>query len=756
MTNNSSSFETFNTTPRNRQQPPRGPYGMRFASTLFPRSSSSPASLRQRLTLSVIRTIRGWISTSFNSSISLAIPPCFHPLTEHTSGQSAASPHQSKSSTYRLRLRGATRKASLLIRRMLIKVGRDIAGESDGPPYPSGILGWLTAAVQSAFLQRESEPWARACNTERDRVRQLHEAASGPGLRSSDAFAALYTDGDFGDFNDGGPSPGILANGGTDECFGFERLSSQPFSLRRLDAKHDAVPFEVPDDVVMDLSSTFVNTHDLLRAGRLFYIDYRFLTHLKLAPHRFTAATDALFFMDERREDDLMPLAIRTHRIPSANEDDAVRETVAAIRSLLPIGDGSLIYHPRDSSAAWSLAKLIFAQNDLWVAQTYHLTCTHHVLDALSLHAMRCFSRHHPVFALLKLITKDSFGTRSAFLSRVFAAGGTLDNCFPFVDGSARDFSAALWRLGEDNDSDAPAFPFPPGRSWAKTTFRSDLQRRGLIPRLYKNADERKRARAVSVHDPPAFRRLPYFDDTRPLYDGMRRVIESFLRSFYTQDATVSRDVEVARWVIECSATLSDFPAEVDAIADLAELLSHAAFLSGIKHNILSGASPSHVTAVLPWHPASFYRRLPSTPHEKAAMRPIHPGSEPGPPIDQLWSFLPQLDAACGQIALFCTLNRPSYQEEQSFLPFLLAPLTACSFERHCADTVDIELGPIDDRRGDFLEAEKAFRKAMTELGDSFEVRRRAWPAPQAWAVQQAPFAFMALNPLSLPTSASI
>lgn len=211
------------------------------------------------------------------------------------------------------------------------------------------------------------------------------------GLKSLADYELLYKDQwklSVGDLQ----VSGMLSNYTQDLLFSMERLSSSPYSIKRLNPAKDTLPFSVDDVLVTKLSGTNLNA--LFSAGRLFYVDYSSQSKFPPISGRYAAACEAYFFIDPK-SGDFLPLAIK------------------------PNGGSSLIYTPLDQPQDWLLAKMMFNENDLWATAWYHLASTHYPADLVLEAAIRTLSDDHPVLAILNrsqyLLTRAKFsrGTRT-------------------------------------------------------------------------------------------------------------------------------------------------------------------------------------------------------------------------------------------------------------------------------------------------------------------------------------------------------
>jgi hypothetical protein len=153
----------------------------------------------------------------------------------------------------------------------------------------------------------------------------------------------------------------------------MERLSTNPYALQRL-RPNDEIPFQVSLTIVTKLTGQ--TTSQLLKAGRLFYVDHRNQSDLPRTS-LYSAACDAMFYISPVNGD-FLPLAIRTN-----------------------FGK-NLIYTPADLHEDWLLAKMMFNVNDLAMVTFDHLARSHFTVEALNLAALRTFSAEHPLMGLLK------------------------------------------------------------------------------------------------------------------------------------------------------------------------------------------------------------------------------------------------------------------------------------------------------------------------------------------------------------------
>lgn len=217
------------------------------------------------------------------------------------------------------------------------------------------------------------QPWKRLVT---------YHACAGPysnllqsgGLNEFDDYRVLYEN-QWERSVPGGIAQGAFQNATQDLLLSMERLSVNPYGVRRLHPTADIRPFEVDPTVPVKLAGTDIE--HLHRAGRLFYIDHGYQAAYPTAVGRYTAACSAYFFIHPTTGD-FLPLAIKTN-----------------------VGS-NLTYTPLDTKEDWLLAKAMFNMNDLFHAQIYHLANSHAICEVVHLAALRTLSSSHPVLGLLE------------------------------------------------------------------------------------------------------------------------------------------------------------------------------------------------------------------------------------------------------------------------------------------------------------------------------------------------------------------
>lgn len=166
----------------------------------------------------------------------------------------------------------------------------------------------------------------------------------------------------------------MLTNYTQDLLFSMERLSLNPYAVRRLMPDDANLPFNIDDATATNITGQTLS--DLLSSGRLYYADHRNQSNLTRTA-MYAPACDAYFYISQS-SGDFLPLAIRTN-----------------------IGS-NLIYTPADTANDWLLAKMMFNCNDFFMGQIDHLSRNHYTQEIVYEAAIRTLSDSHPVLAILK------------------------------------------------------------------------------------------------------------------------------------------------------------------------------------------------------------------------------------------------------------------------------------------------------------------------------------------------------------------
>ncbi|SMQ52424.1 unnamed protein product [Zymoseptoria tritici ST99CH_1A5] len=423
-----------------------------------------------------------------------------------------------------------------------------------GPWSAAGTLGEIRNKVDTTIVIAESANQRKLESV--DYAKAKDSTAQYNGLATLDDYTKLYDrEWELSSAGDG-PALGLLTNYTQDLLFSMERLSLNPYAVRRL-GKDEPLPFEVPIDQATSLVGQTAS--QLLHTGRLFYVDHRNQSSLPRAT-QYSANCDALFYISPVNGD-FLPLAIRTNT------------------------GSNLIYTPADAPDDWLLAKMMFNVNDFFMGQWDHLSRTHLVLEAAGLAAQRTMSGQHPLLGLLDRVMYATFGFRTVATEALLAPGAGVDKYFGLSGAAAGLFSNETYFNGYASAVQA-------------NYFHANLKRRGLI----------------ESPDGPELKHFPYYEDAKPLYDAIRSFTGIFCDSYYDSIDAVDGDVELQAWLAEAdTAQVFDFPtkATIRSVSDLADLMAHFGFIASIAHHTVNLNELLEGSGVLPFHPIALYKPVP-------------------------------------------------------------------------------------------------------------------------------------------------
>ncbi|OCL06344.1 Lipoxygenase [Glonium stellatum] len=421
--------------------------------------------------------------------------------------------------------------------------------------FPTGNLGDAMVANDLSLFTATQEAVQSDINTDAVAVQVAVETNGG--LKSFADYANILYNGQWSRAVPSGEDPGILSNYTEDLLFSMERLSLNPYAIRRL-TPQEILPFELGDvgDSILQVAEMSITA--LQQAGRLFLVDHSYQAKYPTTG-RFGAACSAYFFIHPT-SGDFLPLAIKTN-----------------------VGN-DLVYTPLDAPNDWLLAKIMFNVNDLFFAQIYHLVATHDVGEIVHQAAIRTLSDNHPILAILDKLMFQAYGIRPTGDAVLFNNGGAIDTYFYLNSTAARDF-VADW--------------YPIAGAYRANYFNTFLENRGLL-----NCDYG-----------PALKSFPYHEDASIIHKNMQIFMNSFIDSYYQSDKEVEEDFEVQAWVTEArnEALVIDFPELVTTKGVLIDILTHFFHLTGVAHHVLNTADPVTSLGTLPFHPAALYHPIPTS-----------------------------------------------------------------------------------------------------------------------------------------------
>ncbi|GIZ36897.1 hypothetical protein CKM354_000036300 [Cercospora kikuchii] len=429
-------------------------------------------------------------------------------------------------------------------------------GVGGGPFSPSGTLGDAMVKRDAAIYHQEGADQLKI--TTADNISAVTDTSRYNDLKTLDDYVSLYDDEWVESTAPTGILPGLLTNYTQDLLFSMERLSFQPFAVRRLE-RQESLPFSLDDELSRAISGQSLT--QLHESARLFYVDHRAQTDLSPIDGRYSAPCDAYFYISEACGD-FMPLAIRTNT------------------------EQSLIYTPEDSPEDWLLAKMMFNTADFFMSQFHHLANTHYVTEIAYQAAIRTLSENHPVMALLSRLMYGTLGIRGSAALTLFAPGAAVDQFFAYTGASAGQYSNDFYSSGY-----AGAFQ--------SNYFTKNLQRRGLLD-----------------SDGPTLKHFPFYEDALPIYNATRTFMAAFVDSYYPDSITIAKDNELQAWLAEASgpAQAIEFPTRktLQTPSDLVDVLTHMAHLSTSAHHSVNLNSLITTAGTLPFHPTAFYKPIPT------------------------------------------------------------------------------------------------------------------------------------------------
>ena len=390
----------------------------------------------------------------------------------------------------------------------------------------------------------------------------------------------------------------------------MERLSINPFTIKRLHPKKDSLPFNIDDSIVLKITGKSLAA--LHADGRLFFVDYSYQANYPKIQGRFAAACSAYFYIHPISHE-FLPLAIKTN-----------------------VGS-DLIYTSLDEKNDWLLAKMFFNSNDFFHAQMFHLIVTHDVAEIVHEAALRTISARHPVRAYLdhrKFLPHHVLATIRSMLTFpgisvmyqayairptgeqiLFNRGGAVDQIFTLSSDAARQFVLEFYPKT--------------GGLFQANYFRRSLTDRGLLACSY---------------GPPLVH-FPFAQDAGAIVRVQRQFAQSFVDAYYPSDYQLEQDVEVQSWIVEAirSALVLDFPpAPLRSKTTLVDILTQVAYLTGLNHHALNTHTPSAISGVLPFHSTAFYQPVPTAKG-----------------VTDLLPYLPGFNASLAQISVLLAFNRP-------------------------------------------------------------------------------------------------
>lgn len=275
----------------------------------------------------------------------------------------------------------------------------------------------------------------------------------------------------------------------------------------------------------------------------------------------------------------------------------------------------------------------------------------------------------------------------------LFNDGGFFDSSFAPTNFGGRSLSSDLYSAGAG--------------LFRSSQFGPDLVSRGL----------------VNCNYGPALKNMPFYDTVNPMVTAIHDFTTAYVNAYYPSNALLERDKELQAWMVEAveEAHVLDFPPFSPPQRDtLISILSHMAFLAGIGHHALNGATPGESSGLLPLHPSAFNRPLPTT---KAS-------------IPSLMPYLHNATEALKQASLLVRFNRPllEHQPQGNLVTMFSGP------DFLAATTPAVK------------RASDEFARAMLRISDAI----RAQTFDEIGLAQGMPFVWRSLDPRRIPYYLSV
>ncbi|GMG25072.1 unnamed protein product [Aspergillus oryzae] len=398
--------------------------------------------------------------------------------------------------------------------------------------YGSPLLGntsfFPTGALGDAMVARDRAQWFRDVGYVTSNVYHELDQAAAALMKSLSSYEVLYKDQWVSTIPDG-VAPGMLTNWTQDLLFSMERLSINPYVVRRLHPSNDHLPLDVDDHVMRDLAGgrTLAVLH---QEGRLFLANHSYQAAYPKTPGRWTAACTAYFFIHPR-SGDFLPLAIKTNM------------------------GSDFTYTALDDANDWLFAKMAFNMNDLFHSQLYHLANTHDVAEPIHQAGLRTMSARHPVRGYLD----RSYAVRPVGEEFLFNEGGFYDSSFALPNWAGKKFTTdAYWEHAGH---------------FRATDFYRDLATRGLLNCSYG----------------PLLRSFPFYDTVAPMVKAIEDFTSVFVETYYPESGLMGDDHELQDWIREHLFHRPAFlPGILGMIPDISPVI-HAVLLRVHVGNIARG-----------------------------------------------------------------------------------------------------------------------------------------------------------------------
>ena len=171
----------------------------------------------------------------------------------------------------------------------------------------------------------------------------------------------------------------------------------------------------------------------------------------------------------------------------------------------------------------------------------------------------------------------------------------------------------------------------------------------GAFQANYLNTDFKARG-LVNVKGEYPFKSFPFYQDASNIRKAYHAFFQSFVDSYYKDNAAIAKDWEVQAWFTEATekAGVQDFPKitkdEPLTKETLTEVLTHFGYIVSVVHHALNGGDPVGSKATLPFHASALFAPVPE---DKG--------------VEDLMPFLPPPGQAIHYVGFIASFNRPFY-----------------------------------------------------------------------------------------------
>jgi arachidonate 15-lipoxygenase len=356
--------------------------------------------------------------------------------------------------------------------------------------------------------------------------------------------------------------PKVASRWRDDEEFAQQRLNGvNPLLIERC----ERVPskFAVTDERVRPVIGDHT-LESLGATGRLYLCDWKALEGVPVNLGRFLTAPMALFWVDDRGV--LMPVAIQLGQAIEA---------------------AKMVFTPADDKWVWLTARTHVQSADAAYHEVLtHLFRTHLAMETVKVALCRALPPQHPVHELLDPFFAGTISINYKARNDLIAPGGPIDLAISVgTDG-------AYWLINQAN---------------------KDFSFEHLDPRV-------ELAKRRIDDDLPGYY---YRDDALKLWDAIGVFAKKVLRLYYTDDAAVAGDDELANWARELSADdagrIRGLPLTDRRFAtfdDLHHVVQQVIFTASCEHSAVNNGQYDYF-GYIPNAPGSLYLPPPTTPAPK-------------------------------------------------------------------------------------------------------------------------------------------